>query len=94
MRNVLEYWSNRIAAITGEIEQLQENDDGLTQFNIQGCHQHTETPLVGIRVTDFKSCCLIFRNIIVVDHLLVDTAAELSGQCDLDSDSSISSESE
>ena len=26
MQNVLEYWSNRIAAITGEIEQLQENN--------------------------------------------------------------------
>lgn len=91
MRNVLEYWSNRIAAITGEIEQLQENDDGLAQFNIGAINSLKH--LLWESELQISKAVASFRNIIVVDHLLVDTAAELTGQCDLDSDSSITSES-
>ena len=55
MQNMLEYWSNRIAAITGEIERLQENDN--SQFNVGAINSLRH--LLWEAELQLKSCCLI-----------------------------------
>lgn len=88
MQNVLEYWSNRIAAITGEIEQLQENDG--SQFNIGAINSLKH--LLWKSELQLSKAIALFRNI--VDDLVSMDTADACDQSDSDSDSSTSSESE
>lgn len=92
MQNVLKYWSNRIATISGEIENLQGNDT--SQFNVGAInllkHLLWESEL------QLSKAVVSFRNI--VDHPISGSmdAADVCDESDLDldSDSSTSSESE
>ena len=88
MQNVLEYWSNRIAAITGEIERLQENDN--SQFNVGAINSLRH--LLWEAELQLSKAVASFRNI--VDHPVSIDVADACSQSDSDSDNSTNSESE
>jgi hypothetical protein len=68
MRNVLEYWSNRMAAITGEIEKRHESNDSLSQFNIGAINSLKH--LLWESELRISKAVALFRNIII-DHSCV-----------------------